>query len=157
VGFLPTENDQDLPGNLFVDPNAGSLARGQVFPDRSHTVKVAAVYRFPWGVRLGALARYQDGQPFARLVVVPPLVQGPTAVRAYQNGGTAFTFTGTLDVRLQKSFDLGRTRVAAILDAYNLPNLDKEVTERVVSGPGFRTPTALQPSRTVLLGTRVTF
>jgi hypothetical protein len=113
VGFLPTENDQSVLGNLFVDPNAATSARGQVFPDRSHTVKVAGVYRLPWRVRIGAIARYQDGQPFARLVIVPDLTQGSTAVRSYVNGGTAFTYTGTLDIRVQKSFTAGRTDVTA--------------------------------------------
>ena len=47
VGFLPTENDQDVLGNCFVDPNAPTNARGQLFQDRSHVGKIAAVYRFP--------------------------------------------------------------------------------------------------------------
>lgn len=157
VGFLPTENDQDVLGSLFVDPNAATEARGQLFQDRSHTVKIAGVYRFPWRIRLGAIARYQDGQPFARLVVVPDLTQGATAVRAYANGGSAFTYTGTLDIRVQKVFTTGRSEVAAMVDVYNLPNLAKEVTEHVVSGAMFRTPTALQPPRTALVGVRVTF
>jgi hypothetical protein len=157
VGFLPTENDQDVPGNMFVDPNSATHARGQLFSDRSHTGKIAVVYRFPWRVRFGAVARYQDGQPFARLVVVPGLTQGPTTVRAYQNGGTAFTYTGTLDIRLQKTFTLGRSEASAIVDLYNLPNLGNEVSEYVVSGPRFRTPTALQPPRTVIAGLRLSF
>jgi hypothetical protein len=157
VGFLPTENDQDVLGNLFVDPNAATLARGQLFQDRSHTGRIAGVYRFPLGIRLGAIARYQDGQPFARLVVVPGLTQGPTAIRNYANGGTAFTYTGTLDVRVQKAFPAGRSQVTALLDVYNLPNLGNEVTEYVVSGPMFRAPTALQPPRTAVVGVRLTF
>ena len=157
VGFLPTENDQDVLGNLFVDPNAATEARGQLFPDRSHTIKLAGIYQFPWQIRLGAIARYQDGQPFARLVVVPGLTQGPTAVRSYTNGGSAFTYTGTLDVRVQKVFSAGLSQVAAVVDLYNLPNLGNEVTEHVVSGTSFRTPTALQPPRTAVVGVRVTF
>jgi hypothetical protein len=120
-------------------------------------VKIAGVYRLPWGVRVGAIARYQDGQPFSRLVIVPDLTQGRTAVRAYPNGGTAFTYTGTLDVRVQKVFVAGAARVAAVLDVYNLPNLSNEVSEYVVSGPAFRAPTALQPPRTVVAGFRVMF
>ena len=157
VGFLPTENDQDVLGNLFVDPNAATQARGQLFQDRSHVVKIAGIYRFPWRIRLGAIARYQDGQPFARLVIAPDLTQGPTAVRSYANGGSAFTYTGTLDIRVQKVFTTGRSEVAAVVDVYNLPNLGNEVTEHVVSGTMFRTPTALQPPRTALVGVRVTF
>jgi hypothetical protein len=157
VGFLPTENDQDVLGNMFVDPNAATQARGQLFQDRSHTVKLAGIYRFPWRVHLGVIARYQDGQPFARLVIVPDLNQGPTAVRSYANGGSAFTYTGTLDIRVRKVFTTGRSEVAAIIDVYNLPNLGNEVTENVVSGTMFRTPTALQPPRTALVGVQVTF
>jgi hypothetical protein len=157
VGFLPSENDQDVLGNLFVDPNAAIEARGQLFQDRSHVVKLAAVYRFPRDIRLGVAARYQDGQPFARLLIVPNLTQGLTAVRAYANGGSAFTYTGTLDIRVQKVFTTGRSQVAAGVDVYNLPNLGKEVAEYVVSGDMFRTPTARQPPRTVLAGVRVTF
>jgi hypothetical protein len=157
VGFLPTENDQDALGNLFIDPNAATAVRGQLFQDRSHVVKIAGIYRFPWRIRLGAIARYQDGQPFARLVIAPDLVQGPTAVRSYANGGSAFTYTGTLDIRVQKVFETGRSQVAAVVDVYNVPNLGKEVSEHVVSGPMFRTPAALQPPRTAVLGMRVTF
>ena len=101
--------------------------------------------------------RYQDGQPFARLVVVPNLTQGATAVRDYANGGSAFSYVGTLDARLQKTFTSGRSVIAAIIDLYNVPNLGNEVAERIASGQGFRTPTALQPPRTALLGVRVMF
>ena len=157
VGFLPTENDQDVLGNLFVDPNAATYVRGQLFQDRSHVVKLAGIYRFPWRIRLGAIARYQDGQPFARLIIVPDLTQGRTAVRAHTNGGAAFSYVGTLDIRLQKVFTTGRSEMAAVMDVYNLPNLGNEVSENVVSGTMFRTPTALQPPRTALVGVRVTF
>jgi hypothetical protein len=157
IGFLPTENDQDLPGSAFVDPNSATAARGQLFQDRSHVVKLAGIYRFHGDVHFGVIARYQDGQPFARIVVAPGLTQGPTQVRAYANGGSAFTYIGTLDMRLQKSFTLGRARLDAGVDVYNLANLSNEVAEYVVSGPSFRTPTAVQPPLTVLGGVRVTF
>jgi hypothetical protein len=157
VGFLATENDQDVLGNMLVDPNAQTRVRGQLFQDRSHIGKIAAAYHFPWRTTVGAIFRYADGQPFTRLVIAPALTQGPIAVRSYANGGSAFTFVGTIDVRLQKAFTVGRTRVAAVLDVYNLPNLDNEVVEYVVSGPRFRTPTALQPPRTAALGLRVAF
>jgi len=157
VGALPSENDQDVIGSTFVDPNAATQARGQLFQDRSHVVKIAGVYRFPWRVRLGAIARYQDGQPFARLVLASNLTQGPTAVRAYANGGSAFTYTGTLDIRLQKAVTVGRAELTGVLDVYNLPNLANEVSENAVSGTTFRAPTILQPPRTAVVGVRVTF
>jgi hypothetical protein len=157
VGFLPTENDQDLVGSVFVDPNTAIASRGQLFQDRSHVAKLAGVYHFRGNVRLGVIARYQDGQPFARVVVAPGLTQGPTEVRAYANGGSAFTYIGTIDVRLQKTFTWSRTQLDAGVDAYNLANLGNEVSEYVVSGPSFRAPTAVQPPLTVIGGVRVRF
>ncbi len=157
VGFLPTENDQDVIGSMLVDPNAQTKVRGQLFQDRSHIGKIAAAYHFPGRTTVGAIFRYADGQPFTRLVIAPALTQGATAVRSYANGGSAFTFVGTIDVRVQKAFTVGRSEVAAVVDVYNLPNIDNEVIEYVVTGPRFRTPTALQPPRTALAGLRVTF
>jgi hypothetical protein len=66
-------------------------------------------------------------------------------------------YTGTLDVRLQKAFTAGRSDVALMLDVYNLPNRANEADEFVVTGTAFRTPTAVQPPRTALLGVRVGF
>jgi hypothetical protein len=157
IGFRPTQNDQDVLGNLFVDPNAAQHARGQLFPDRSHVAKAAVVFRLPGRTTLGMIARYQDGQPFGRVILVPGVAQGLTAVRVARNGSQAFTFTGTLDVRLQKVVTAGRAEVTVGLDVYNLPGLDEEVAEYVGTSPAFRTPTALQPPRTAVLGARVTF
>jgi hypothetical protein len=155
IGFLPTENDQNVLGSAFVDANRDANARGQLFQDRSHVVKMAGVYRFPNGFSVGAIARYQDGQPFARLLAVQGLNQGATLVRAYRNGGAAFTYTGTLDVRVERTLQGGRVTVGA--DVYNLPNLAKEVSEYVVAGPRFRDPTALQPPRAAVVSLRVVF
>ncbi len=156
-GFHVDENDPGLAGEVFTDPNANTDARGRLFFDRAFTIKLASVYRFAHGVNIGLIARYQDGQPFSRVTVVPDLNQGTDFVRAYPAGDARFSFTGTFDLRLQKGFSAGRTRIDAILDWYNLFNLGYEVEERVVTGPQFRYITAIQPPRAVHLGVRVTF
>ena len=155
--FRSTENDPDVLGELFTNPNAATHARGRLFSDRAYTIKWTTVYRFPKDVRLGAIARYQDGQPFSRMVIVPGLNQGVEAIQAFPNGRSRFAFTGTLDVRLQKGFTIGRGRVDAILDAYNLLDMRKEVEEYVVTGVRFRETTLRQPARVFHLGVRVTF
>lgn len=156
-GFRASENDQDVVGELFSNPNAATYARGRLFSDRAYTIKWTTIYRFPREIRLGAIARYQDGQPFSRLVVVPGLNQGVEAVQAFANGRSRFAFTGTLDVRLHKGFHLGAMRLDAMVDAYNVLNMRKEVEEYVVTGPAFRRVTATQPPRAFHLGARVTF
>ena len=156
-GFGPVENDASRPGELFQTPNATAFARGRLFSDRAYTVKLLGSFALPHALRLGVVARYQDGQPFARMVVVPGLAQGADAVRAFANGGHRFTFTGTLDARLQRRFALGGTALDLYLDAYNLPALAHEVEERVVTGDRFRSVTAIQPSRALALGVRMAF
>jgi hypothetical protein len=155
LGYGPLENDQDVIGEILTDPNAASFARGRLFSDRAFTIKWTTTYRFPKDIRLGAIARYQDGQPFARLVVVPGLNQGPELIRAYPNAGNRFTFTGTLDIRVQKGFAIGRQRIDGIVDFYNLATRSNEVDEYTVTGPHFRTPTAIEPPRSVQVGIRL--
>jgi hypothetical protein len=156
-GYGPLENDQDQPGELFTNPNAAAYAYGRLFSDRAFTIKWTTRYRFPGDLTVGGIARYQDGQPFSRLVVFPNLNQGAEALQAYPNAGSRYTFTGTLDLRVQKGLRLGHAHVAAILDAYNLFTRSNEVEEHVVSDAAFRTPTAIEPPRVVHLGLRFTF
>jgi hypothetical protein len=157
-GYGPLENDQDQPGELFTDPNAATYARGRLFTDRAFTIKWSGSYRLPAGFTVGAIARYHDGQPFSRIVVVPGLSQGTEAVQAYPNGDSRFTFTGTLDLRVQKRFTVGAAHLDAIFDAYDLFTRSNEVEESVISDPIlFRTPTAIEPPPSIHLGVRVTF
>jgi hypothetical protein len=157
VGFRPEENDQGVVGDAFSSPNAGTFSRGRLFFDRAFVIKTSGAYRAPGGVNTGFVARYQDGQPFSRLLVATGLGQGVDLVQAYPRGGQRFTFTISLDARVEKSFAVGRRRVGLTLDAFNLLNNSKEVEEDVVTGPAFRTETLWQPARAFRVGARIAF
>ncbi len=58
-------------GEVFVNPNARAYAQGRVFTERGYTIKLASSYQFPRDTTFGLIGRYQDGQHFARLVVLP--------------------------------------------------------------------------------------
>ena len=155
-GFGPEENDAGVLGELYKTPNATTFARGNLFADRQYTVRIASVVRLRYGVTVGAVARYQDGQAFSRMVVVDDLAQGADAVRAFRSGKSRFTFTGTLDLRVQKALTWSdRQQLSVFVDAFNLLNMDKSVEEWVATGPNFRVPTATQPPRSVHFGVRV--
>jgi len=157
-GFRSDENDPGVPGELFDDPNADQYAYGRLFFDRAYTIKIAGWYgRGPRGPRLGAIVRYQDGQPFARLFVAPDLAQGAEAVRAIPNGRSRFAYTLTLDARAEHGVDVGRARLSAVAEGFNLLGTAHEVEEDVLTGPAFRTPTAQQPPRALRLGLRLDF
>lgn len=156
-GYTALENDQTLTGEVLVDPNASTYARGRLFNDRAYTIKVMSTVRVGRGFRLGAIARYQDGQPFSRLVIVGGLNQGTEAIRAFSNGLSRFTYRATVDARLQKAIAIGSAHLDLIADAYNLLKLSTEVEEYVVTGPRYREVTAIQPPRSFHLGARITF
>jgi len=101
--------------------------------------------------------RYQDGQPFSRLVIAPGLAQGPEVIQAYRSGRTRFTFTFTLDARIEKGVTIAGHRAAIRLDVFNLSNAHLEVEENAVTGASFRATTAVQPPRTLRLGFDIRF
>lgn len=157
TGFLATENDPGVVGERLEDPNATTLSKGRPFFERGYTLHAAATFRAPCDIRLGAVARYQDGQHFARLVIPTDLNQGPVAIKAIYNGDSRFTYVLTLDLRLEKGFSAGRTRLAAILEAFNLRGSAIEVEEDVAWGPSYRVTSAVQPPRAIRLGLRWEF
>lgn len=157
IGFGPLENDPGAIAGMLGDPNAQTYSRGHPFFDRAYVIKWWTSYTAPGGFLASAVARYQDGQPFARTVVVPDLNQGPTAVQAYRRGAERFTFTLTLDAHLEKSFRVGRSTVAGVFELFNALNTANEVEEHVVADALYRTPTAVQPPRAARVGVRVSF
>ena len=156
-GFAPNENDPGVIGELFENPNATTYARGHPFSDRGYVMKWWGQYTAPREYHVDVAARYQDGQPFSRLVIVPDLNQGAEAISAYRSGRTRFTFTLSLDARIQKSFRVRRAKITGALTLFNALNTHKEVEEDVVTSPAFRTPTAVQPPRATQLGLRIEF
>lgn len=156
-GFHATENDQGLMGELFRDPNTSSHENGATFFDRSYVLKWSGTYEAPRNFWFTYSANYRDGQPFAGLIVVPNLTQGPTIVQSYRRGRTRFTFTVLFDMRVEKRFVVAGRQAALWLDMFNLANLYEEVEEDPVPSPGFRRSTALQPPRTLRAGFRIGF
>jgi TonB dependent receptor-like, beta-barrel len=156
-GFRVTENDQSVIGQSFADPNAAPYDQSRLFFDRAYVLKWTTSYAAPRDWHVAVAARYQDGQPFGRLVVAPNLAQGPEIIQAYWSGRTRFTFTLTVDARIEKRLVVAGHRAAVTLDIYNLPNVRKEVEEDVVTGATFRNTTAVQPPRTLRLTFRIEF
>jgi hypothetical protein len=156
-GFHLNENDIGVLGELFENPNAMTRARGRVFFERGYVAKWSGGFVTSNDLHVGAVARYQDGQHFSRMVIVPDLDQGPEAVQAYTRGHSRFTFTFTLDARVEKGFRLGRRRAALVAEAFNLANHGLEVEEDQVVTRSFRATTAVQPPRAIRLGLHFEF
>ena len=156
-GYAPSQNDELLIGDSYSDPNSNTYAEGRTIFDRGYGWKVATAYNARRRITLAAAARYADGQNFARLVLVPDLPQGADVVRAYANGKSKFTYTATLDLRVQKVFTWSGRDVTVGLESYNTTNLRNEVEEDTISGPRWRTPTYTQPPRVIRVTAGIAF
>ncbi len=153
-GFGPIENDQSVVGEVFENPNARPLLQGSNFFDRSYVGKLAGTVHLPLAFRFGFAARYQDGQPFARVVTVPDLAMGPEVIHAYRTGRTRYTYTLTLDLRLQKTMRIMGREAAVMVDVFNATQHKNEVNEDAATTPLFRLSTAVQPPLTARVGFR---
>ena len=154
-GFHVFENDHGVIGELLTNPNATTFAKNRQFFERGYSIKVSGSYHAPRDVRIGVTSRYQDGQPFARMVIVPQLNQGAEAIRAYREGRTRFTYALTVDARIEKRMTVRGFQVGAVLEAFNLLNTKNEVEEDVLTGPNFRATTFVQPPRVFRVGLRL--
>jgi hypothetical protein len=156
-GYQVGENDPGILGQILVDPNAATFAYGRLFSDRAETLKVAGTFRAPWDLLFSGIARYQDGQPFARLVIAPGLPQGAEAVMAFARGLSRFHDLLTVDLRAEKTLRLGGVRPSVLVQVMNAFGSSGEIEEDVVTEPTYRRTTAVYSPREFLLGLRLAF
>jgi hypothetical protein len=158
------EYDQGVIGNLFDNPNTLINEDGRLFFDRAYLGKIAAAYELPWGMQISGVAKYFDGLPFGRKLIVTGLNQGPFYIFATprgnfwgssdKQGGHRVEFNLTVDLGIEKTFRVGDDRVGVRLDVFNLLNTNNNTRENDLSGPNFqaRIPLEIEAPRVFRLG-----
>lgn len=158
------EYDQGVIGNLFDNPNTLINADGRLFFDRAYLAKIAAAYELPWDMQISGVAKYYDGLPFGRKLIVTGLNQGPFYILATPRGnyfgssdkpgGHRVEFNLTLDLGIEKTFPLGDGQIGVRLDVFNLLNTNNNTRENDLSGPNFqaRVPSEIEAPRVFRLG-----
>jgi hypothetical protein len=107
--------------------------------------------RLEWG----NTATYLDGLPFARLLLVTGLPQGPfwvnASVAGSPGGGNRTEYALAWNLRLTRSFPVAGRPVRAGVDTLNVTNARNSTLELDASGLGFnrRLPAAIEPARSV--------
>jgi hypothetical protein len=73
-------------------------------------------------------------------------------------GGFRTQFNLTFDQRISRQFQIGRHKVTAMVDAFNLLNLNKNLVESPMTGPLFehRIPLLVENPRVIRFGIRWT-
>jgi hypothetical protein len=166
VGYTSLENDTGVIGTDVTNPAIGSpganpnallFAPGLTYFDRGKFGKLNVYYQAPRKVRVGVLARYNDGLPFGRELFVDTLNQGPIFVRAMPYSdccGVRTLYNFTLDVRLEREFAVRMGTVSAMVDCFNLLNGNNNTFENPLTSPTFleRVPLSIQAPRLARLG-----
>ena len=110
-GNTEFENDDGVIGTLFNDPNTLINSRGKLRFDRAYTSRLGFTYLAPFDIRLAAVIKYYDGQPFSRKIIVAGMNQGPFFIQAHPRGETRYEFNNTIDIRIEKIFSLGSSQL----------------------------------------------
>ncbi len=153
-GNTEWENDDGITGTLYDNPNTLINAEGRLRFDRGYTGRIGVNLLAPFGIRVGCVVKYYDGQPFARKIIVTGMNQGPFIIQAHPRGIARYEYNRTMDIRLEKPLNFGQTRLRIILDAFNLINRNLATEENEWTGPEFplRFATEIQSPRVFRLG-----
>ena len=156
-GMRVTENDFGVVGESFDRTNADTYGYGRLFFDRAYSLRMFLTANDVKGFTFGAIGRYDDGQPFARLVIQNDLPQGPDFVQAIARGRARLHYTLSVDARLARRFELGRSGGAIEISAsvFNALGHQFEADEQVVFQADYRRITMAPPPRAFVIGVRV--
>ena len=158
-GNSALENDDGVIGTLYDNPNASINAEGRPRFDRAYTVRIGFSRDLPFGTRLGLVAKYYDGQPFARYIIVDGLTQGPVLIQAHPRGVARYEFNMTVDLRAEKAVRFSFGTVRLLFDVFNLFNQHLATEESPWTLPTFplRFATDIQSPRVFRLGLNFEF
>jgi hypothetical protein len=165
-GNAAVENDPDVIGTLFVDPNQTNPTLARSYVDRAYLGALQAAYRFPavFGrLEVASIVNYLDGLPFARQLLVSGLAQGPflisTTVRGSPEGGNRAQYVVNWNLHLGREFALKNGRLRIIADLLNVMNSAQAIQQSDLTGTSFnsRLPLSIQSARFARLGLTYSF
>ena len=115
-------------GDFGEDLNDYTNARGRMPADRPWILKIQAGYTFPWDILASFSWIYQTGRPYLSFTSFR-LNQGRRKVMTEPRGDNRFPAWNMLDLRLQKTFNIGDTvKLQAIFDLWNVLNAKTETS-----------------------------
>jgi len=148
------ENDDGVVGDLYDTPNTLINSEGNPRFDRGYTGRLGLTYLAPLGFRFSGIIKYYDGQPFSRKIIVTGMNQGPFYIQAHPRGKARYEYNRTIDIRIEKIFNIGKSRLRIILDGFNMTNRSLATEENEWTSLEFplRYATEIQSPRVFRLG-----
>jgi len=147
---------------IWANPNTRINAGGRSGLDHPNEASLKATYHsnLLGGFNVSGAWTYSGGYAWSRTATFQ-LPQGNVTVRTAQRGAEQAAANNQLDVRIEKSFDLGTSsrKVSAFVEIFNLPNLGFAPPLGYIeaSGATFGQPSNWVDGRLITAGARIMF
>ena len=162
---------QDNYGRVggYLDRNDREIfAYGQAGLDARVMGKVVTTFSLPWSSSGSVFYRYAGGMnsnnsgnvntDMARLVQVSDVTTGTLyRIRVEESGSFRQDATNIVDVRLSKSFKIGRSRVEALIDGFNMLNANNILATGTITGGNLNVPLRIVTPRVFRVGAKLEF
>ncbi len=155
--------------NCFVVDSPQQLRFCDVRPPYQVRFKIAGFYSLPWNIQASANFQALPGAPIGATYPVPTAQIAPSLGRNLAGGARTASveliapfsqFEGRvnqLDVRLARLFRMGRVRMQAMFDIYNMLNASSILSMNTTYGPRWQEPTEILSARLFKFGAQLEF
>jgi len=144
-------HETNLTGGAAYSPNSLINTDNGLNIYKTWQGKINATFSLPGEVRFTPVYRHQSGVPFGRTFVAG-LNYGNATILAEPFNSERTPNINIFDVRSEKSFRIGTTRITAFFDVYNIFNTNAEQDLTKSSGSSFLRPVAITPPRVARIG-----
>jgi Carboxypeptidase regulatory-like domain len=116
--------------------------------------KVNATLTLPYQLRLTPIVRHQSGTAFARTFSAALNYSAAVTIKAERVGDERTPNVTLFDLRLEKVFQVNRSRLSGFFDVYNIFNANEPQTVTTTSGSAWLFPSAITPPRIARVGAK---
>jgi hypothetical protein len=169
-----------LIGSVTVQDNFGRVGgyldrnEREIFPygqaglDARVVGKIVTTFSLPWTSSASVFYRHTGGMnsnnsgnvntDMARLVQVSDVTTGTLyRIRVEEAGEFRQDATNIVDIRLSKTFNIGKSRLEAVVDGFNMLNANNILATGTITGSNLNVPLRLVTPRVFRLGAKFDF
>ena len=132
AAYQDPTNIEQLHGAEFA-PESGGSGIDNVFTNAKWLVKASGMYTLPWaGINIAANTQYRQGYPFPQAIRTPARRNqaGRVNVLLDPMGDVRLENVFTLDLRIDKAFQIGKLRLVPQVDMFNATNTNAILARR---------------------------
>jgi hypothetical protein len=136
-----------------ANPNDAINTDGGRYDFTTWSAKVITPIEVGWALRVTPTLRLQAGQPFGRIIVAQ-LNYGAQRILTEPIDSERQPNISLLDARVERQFSIGRRKLSAFLDVFNITNVNTAVNETWTSGSSYLLPSVIVAPRILRFGAK---